>query len=94
MAIAIAGCLTKTCQDGTTQKCQVVQAIFELHDDFTANLANILGLEQLGDARVMLTHPRVQALFGTLDDRVYGPQRVVQIQGDGANVVHVLPAAH
>ena len=49
-----------------------------LEDLFTQD-AHLLHREHLGDRRVVLAKPLVQALFRTLDDRDNVPERVVEV---------------
>ena len=66
---------------------------FEFLEDLGSQYLQVFGPKHFRDARIVLVYPGVQTLFGALDDRVNCPERIVQIQGYGANVFHVLPAA-
>ena len=87
---AVAGGLAHPAQHGTSQEPEIVQAITVLGDNRVADLANRIRREQFGNARIMLGKPRIQTRLRAPDYRTDGPERIVQVEGDGPNVVHEL----
>ena len=67
-------------QHGVTQKGQVVHLVGMFFENLLAQDAHVLDRVHLGDPRIMFAEPGVQALLGPRDDRVYFPERVVEIE--------------
>jgi hypothetical protein len=55
--------------------------------EFTPIGYYFLGVETLRDARIVLCQPLVERFLGTTNRRHAGPQGVIKVEGDYANLV-------
>ena len=69
-----------------------MRAVLVLCDDLHAQLDDVFWLVHFDDARIVFGQPRAQLPLGTPDYRANFPERIVEIEGNRANAVHVLLA--
>ncbi len=68
------------------QRAEVVMQVRVVDKAALTQLAHRLHRKALGSDRAVLAHPVVQHLIDPRPDRRKGPQRIVEVEGDGADV--------